>query len=274
MAELLLKTLHQRFHIFLGFEALVRSTGIRFSTWENANGEVEYSSMTGVKWRKVLNSIGPLIRSSSNVFPEEIKEPLASLFDEFNNFLHFVANCGREDAELVAQKANKWVCSYISMGCRVTPYVHLFVTHLPFSVKLFGGMSRLSGELVEAANDSIKKTHLRKTDHRSPKLTLLTQLRIELQDAQARLEAHQNPTSRKRKPTAQHPWQGTGLKEREKRKRLEEEEERASATAAQQSPYANLSDAELKDLIYARGGEKTRKQKRVFLLDILKRMDG
>ena len=230
--------------------------------------------MTGVKWRRVLACISPLIRSSTNVFPEEVKDRLASLFEEFNSLLSFVANCQRKDAEAVAQRANLWVRSYIEMGCRVTPYVHLFVTHLPYSVKLFGGMSRLSGELVEAANDSIKKTHLRKTDHRSPRLTLQTQLRIELQDAQAKLEAHLNPTTRKRKPAAQHPWQGQGLKEREKRKRMEEEEERATATAAQESPYSNLTEKELKDLIYARGGVKTRKQNRVALLDILTRIDS
>ena len=249
-------------------------TGITFSTWENAKGEVEYSSMTGVKWRILLARIGPIIRSSTNVFPENMKEKVASLFEEFHDLLSFAGTCQRKDAEEVARRAHHWIRSYIEMGCRVTPYAHLFATHLPYSIKLFGGISRLSGELVEAANDSVKQTHLRKTNHHSPKLTLQTQLRIELQEAQAKLDAHQNPTVRKRKPTAQHPWQGQGLKEREKRRRVEEEEERANATAAQQSPYSNLSEKELRDLIYARGGEKTRKQTRIPLLDILRRIDG
>ena len=208
------------------------------------------------------------------MFPEDQKEKLASLFEEFHDLLSFAGTCQRNDAEEVARRANHWIRSYISMGCRVTPYAHLFVTHLPYSVKLFGGVSRLSGELVEAANDSVKKTHLRKTNHRSPKLTLQTQLRVELQEAQGKLEAHRNPVVRKRKQMAQHPWQGQGIKEREKRQRLQEEEERATVTAAQQPSYSNLSAKELRDMIHARSGEKTRKQNRIPLLDILNRIDS
>ena len=81
---------------------------------------------------------------------------------------------------------------------------------------------------------------MKKTDHRSPTLTLQTQLRIKLQDAEAKLEVHLNPVVQKRKQTAQHPWQGEGIREREKRRRLQKEE-RAVVNLAQQSPYANLS---------------------------------
>ena len=262
-----------------GFEGIVRSTGVRFTTFETVirnQVKVDHSSLTGVMWRKLLGNIGPAIRNSSGVFPEPMKDRLASLFEDFHNLLVFVGRCTRDDAAEVARRANLWVRTYLGMGYhgfRMTPYVHIFVTHLPHSVKLFGAVARLSGELVEKQNDSIKKTHMQKTNHRSPRLTLQTQLRIELQEAETKLEAHLNPVVRKRKQMAQHPWQGEGIKEREKRRRLQEEEERVAATVSQQSPNANLSLKELKDLIYARTGQKTRKQNQQNLIDILTRID-
>ena len=236
--------------------------------------------MTGVMWRKLLGRIGPAIRNSTGVFPDELKHRVASLYEDFKDLLEFAGKCTSAASEEVARQANCWVRSYLDMGAlgftgfRMTPYVHMISTHLAHSVKLFGGFDKLSGELVENNNDSVKKTHMQKTDHRSPKMTLQTQLRIELQEATAKLDAHENPVPRKRKQTAQHPWQGEGIKEREKRKRLEEEAERSAVNAAQQSPYSALTAEELKDLIFARTGRKTRKQNPQCLIDILTEIDN
>jgi len=68
---------------------------------------------------------------------------------------------------------------------------------------------------------------------------------ISTADAEAKLEAHRNLVVRKRKLTAQHPWEGEGNKEREKR-RLEEEAERSAVNASQQCLYVALSEKELK----------------------------
>ena len=247
-----------------GFEALVQSLGLRFATFKTlVNGKmcVQYTSFTGVKWRKLIAGMGPVIRDSTGVFPDDVKGKLASLYEDFHDLLLFAGKCNTSDAQEVARKANVWAQAYASMGWSVTPYIHLIVTHLPHSVKLFGGLDKLSGETVEAANDAIKRTHMRKTDHRSPKLTLQTQLRIELQEMESRLEAHQNPVVQKRKQSAQHPWFGEGIKERVKMRRLQEEEERAAATAAVQSPYADLSVVQLRELIFQKKRRKDQEAK-------------
>ena len=59
------------------------------------------------------------------------------------------------------------------------------------------------------------------------------------------------------------------MKEREKKKRLEEEQERSAATRAIQSPYANLSVPELREVIFTKTGQRTRKQTKQGLIDIL-----
>ena len=99
---------------------------------------------------------------------------------------------------------------------------------------------------------------MQKTDRRSPKLTLQTQLR--LQEAEGKVETTQNFTSRKRKLNVD---QAGSAKQREKKKKMEEEEERVAATHAARSPYIDLSVRELRELVYLKTGERTRKQNRV-----------
>ena len=101
--------------------------------------------MTGVMWRKLLGRIGPAIRSSTGVFPDELKDRIASLYENFKDLLDLAGKCTTEAAEEVAARANCWVQSYLDMGklgysgFRMVPYLHMIVTHLPHSVKLFGG---------------------------------------------------------------------------------------------------------------------------------------
>ena len=143
--------------------------------------------------------------------------------------------------------------------------------HVPYVVKLRGGLEKFSGESLEKKNDDVKKTHMRKTDHRSPKQTLQTQLRIEYQEADAKLEAHLAGENKRKRS---FPGRAEEVRERMKRRKELEEEERVAATAALQSPYANLSAKELREIIYLKTGKKTQKQKVQYLLDILHQIDS
>ena len=257
-----------------GFEGLVRSLGVRFTTYEatiHGKVSVESSSLTGVNWRKLFAGIGPAIRNSSGVFPEEMKGRLAALYEDFHELLSIMGKCERKEAAVAARKACVWAQAFVGMGWRPTPYIHIITTHFPHTIKLFGGLDRFSGEWVEAANDQIKKTHMQKTNRRSPKLTLQTQLRLEFQEAEAKVEAMQNPTARKRKLNDDR---AESAKQREKKKRMEEETERVAATRSAQSPYVDLSVRELREVIYLKTGERTRKQNPESLRAILHRIDG
>ena len=147
----------------------------------------------------------------------------------------------------------------------------MITTHLPHSISLFGGNDKLSGEWVEAQNDEVKKTHLQKTDHRSPNQTLQTQLRLEWQEAETKLEEHDAGGRKRRAP---RPENAERMKEIQKKRRVEEEEERVAATTALQSPYANFTAKELRKIIFDKTGKKTRKQNLQCLLDILHQFDS
>ena len=55
---------------------------------------------------------------------------------------------------------------------------------------------------------------------------------------------------------------------------MEEEKERVAATYAAQSPYIDLSVRELRELVYLKTGERTRKQNPESLRAILHRIIG
>ena len=146
------------------FKALARTTGVPFLIYEksvNGKPEMKFGSLTGRNWRKLLNLLGPKIRASTNVFPEEVKHKFAELVETLDSTLRFAGACSKEDAPEVARRTHNWIKLYQELGFEVKPYDHIFHLHLPKSVELFGGQDELSGELVELKNDSLKKTHLR-----------------------------------------------------------------------------------------------------------------
>ena len=259
-----------------GLQAIVRKTSVPFRFYEaNVRGktQLKHNNLTGSQWKRMLQSLGAEIRASRGVFSEEIKETLASLWEEFNAVLTLAGKCEKEAFEEIAWRAREWSKLYASIGFNVTPYVHFFGIHLAMCVRIHGGLDRLSGELVELANDSIKRTHHRRTNQRDPHLTLQTQLRVELQGRNRQLKQAQEGESQKRKARQQHPWQARGMKEHLSKKRQMEEAERQAETSAQRGPYVDLTVQQLKEQISARTGERTRKTKRDSLLAVLRNLD-
>ena len=164
----------------------------------------------------MFQRLGPAIRESEGVFPPAHKDALADIFQSFGEILTTAGKCAKTDAPEVARRTNQWMGSYLELGERglkgfgkdqITPYLHIWHCHMPWSISLFGGLDKLSGEPVEKLNDSIKLTHLRRTNHRDEELTMKTQQRIELQQmlAEAR-NCQQSSAPRKKRHGAQHPW--------------------------------------------------------------------
>ena len=106
------------------FQAIVRGCGVPFTIYETSihgKNQVAFSSLTGRNWRKLLAEIGPAIQASSGVFPENIRDKLASLFINFNTTLQFAGKCERNDADQVAAQTNAWITDYVAMGFSITP---------------------------------------------------------------------------------------------------------------------------------------------------------
>ena len=194
----------------------------------------------------------------------------AQLYEDFDAALSFAGTCNPEDADEVARRTRAWVKLFLELGLQMAPYVHDFHLHLPMSVKLFGGQDRLSGELVEKKNDSLKRTHLQKTNRKDPQMTLRTQLRIEWHERAKQLKEFEE--GKKRKSRTQHPSVAEGNRQREKERRGREDTERRQFSD-DQSPYSELSILQLKELIQTKTGKRTQKRTREALLDILRSVE-
>ena len=251
------------------FQQLARSTGVPFNIYEasvRGKPEIKLSSMTGRNWRRLLYQIGPKIRASTNVLPEELKLKFALLFETLDSTLSFAGKCRKEDAAEVARRTNTWIKLYLELGFEIKPYDHVFHLHLPNSVELFGGQDRLSGELVEKKNDSLKKTHSRKTNRMNPQMTLRTQLRIEHHEQNQEMKAFEK--NRKRKARTQDPSVTERIRERGKENRRQEDEERRKLTE-QRRPYSDLSILDLRNLVQEKTGKRTLKRTREALIDMI-----
>ena len=89
----------------------------------------------------------------------------------------------------MATAAALWAQNFIRCGAagiqgfeatRLTPYFHIMATHAPFLVSEIGGLSRFSGEKLEALNDAFKRGHVRQTNSRDVKSSIVTQKRREI----------------------------------------------------------------------------------------------
>ena len=260
----------------VGLQDLVRGIKIPFKIYEaSVRGQVQicFSSLTGRNWKLLLQRIGPALKLSTDILPTLVRDKFASLFQGLHELLSFAAHCTTEDAPEVSRMSINWVQEYVKMGFTVTPYIHILGVHLAFSVSVYGGLAKMSGEWVENANDSLKRTHLKRTDRRHPRQTLRTQLRIEYHEAQARLDAKNAKIERKRKATVQHPWQGFGLKARNEQDQMNDRNAREEATRSQKSPLEELSIKELQNLIHEKTGKRTRKKTKETLIVVLQNLN-
>ena len=208
---------HTKNKLVPGLQSLIRSAGVPFKVSEtlvHGTNRVVFNTLTGRHWRMLLPQLPSLIRTSTDVFADSHKEPIANLVEQFVSILTLAANCPKSEAEKLAGETSAFLNAFLDLGRLglkgfssndVTPYVHWMHAHLPYTVSLFGGISKFSGELLEAQNDEIKKTHARRSHCKDPKLTLLMEKRRELQLMEHEIE-EKNKIQRRRKEGPQHPW--------------------------------------------------------------------
>ena len=201
------------------FQELIRSAGIPFKISEtlvHGKNQIVFSSLTGRRWRQLLPKLPQLIRDSHDVFNPDHKEPLAQIMEQFQECLRIAGTCQKEDADLLATKTDAWLKSFLQLGNKglkgfaskdITPYCHWLHVHVPYTISLFGGLNKLSGELLEKQNDQIKLTHQRRTHCKDPKMTLQMEKRRELQQMiHEKEQMNKQPRVRRQGPL--HPWYG------------------------------------------------------------------
>ena len=201
-----------------GLAELVASTGVRFSIYPatvHGRPQMNYTPLTGRNWRIVLKKLGPAIKQSTGILPDADKEHFGELVEEFGKVMEFAGKCQKSDAEEVARRTRNWMDLFLSLGKKgykgfcnkdITPYLHWFHIHMPYSIHLFGGLDKLNGELLENQNDHVKLTHKKRTHCKDDKMTLLAEKRRELQLMKAEIQQRESKKERVRREGPKHPW--------------------------------------------------------------------
>ena len=127
----------------------------------------------------------------------------------YTSLLNAIRTGTSDDAESIQASATQWLGSVNSCGDaglrgfkkdRITPYGHLISTHAGVMVQKYGGIGDLSGQKLEAINDSWKIGYLRQTNcrdiHASIHIQKQREFALRAQAEQQHLEdAHKLPKS-------------------------------------------------------------------------------
>ena len=83
---------HTNDPLALAFVTVVKTTGVFFKTFPTTvynQQQTGYNSLTGRSWRILLKNLGPAIRESSGVFPDQDKNHFALVVEEFSRYRIF-----------------------------------------------------------------------------------------------------------------------------------------------------------------------------------------
>ena len=132
---------------------------------------------------------GDVILASNDVFAPAAKTLLGNFWNSTALVIEYAAHCPANEADKLASMCRAWGLEFKSLGDaglrgfsaeNFTPYSHILSAHVPYVVKLRGGLEKFSGESLEKKNDDVKKTFMRVTNNYDLIGTMKTEKRREI----------------------------------------------------------------------------------------------
>ena len=260
----------------------IRECGVSFSIWtkKGTQGELEWSSLTGSDYKKVLEKLPPKL---CFLIHHNTHDDTVEVWNSFLKLYRFITAEVHQFSRIddVFEKCKGWVDSYLHLGAlgrrgfdSVTPYMHCLVYHVPYFTQKYGKLVNFSGQGVEKINDDIKKIHHSKTNKWDATLDAL-QVRKRIEHL-----ASENCERVKRNYTKREElyWSDDIFRQRcAKRAKIVEEMSREANKFAVEtdkalaSDFDNLSVDEIREEL-KKLGAKTRFRNRDKLLALLKSM--
>ena len=112
--------------------------------------------------------------ASNDVFDPAAKILLGNFWNSTALVINYAEYCPANEADRLASMCRSWGLEFKSLGEaglrrfskeNFTPYSHILTAHVPYVVKLRGGLEKFSGESLEKKNDDVKKTFMRMTNN-------------------------------------------------------------------------------------------------------------
>ena len=136
----------------------------------------ESDTKSTIKFRKlnqnerlaIFNKMGGL----DQIVAVELREKmgilrLTRLFNEFKEIMEqikMVYENNFDKAEL-SKRLKKWLHDYIAMDPKITPYIHIFVYHIPDLIEKYKNLNLFSMQGMEKSNHFAKINFFRQTNH-------------------------------------------------------------------------------------------------------------
>ena len=133
-----------------------------------------FTSLKGGPADKALDRVGDAILASDDVFDPAAKTLIGNFWNSTALVIKYAGHCPANDSDRLASMCRNWGLEFKSLGDaglrgfgqeNFTPYSHVLSAHVPFLVKLRGGLEKFSGESLEKKNDDVKKTFMRITNN-------------------------------------------------------------------------------------------------------------
>ena len=147
----------------------INECGVKFQTWANKAGELEWSSLTGNDYKRLFQQLPDKLFFVIN---NDTHDEVCNLWREFYAIYSYItkeASPGPDDGKLFDRILN-WTKQFQGLSKKgrlgydkVTPYMHCLLYHIPSFVKKYGKLSAFSGQHIEKLNDTIKFIHQKKS---------------------------------------------------------------------------------------------------------------
>ena len=119
----------------------------------------------------IFNNMGAL----DQIYSEEIRNDtdilrLTRLFTEFKDIMEqisrvYVNNFNMKTKVELSTRLKKWLRDYIRMEPKITPYIHIFVYHIPDLIERHKNLNLFSMQGMEKSNHFAKINFFRQTNH-------------------------------------------------------------------------------------------------------------
>lgn len=154
----------------------IRSCGVSFEVWEKKNadgkgsGTYDWTSLMGNDKKTLMNYLPDKMMK---FLRPDTAEAVVKLWKDFQSVYKVVSNWEPKSSAMeLWMMAKEWVNSFVALSGkregyerkRVTPYIHIMATHIPWFFEKYSAIKMFTGQGVEKNNDVARSIVLRKSN--------------------------------------------------------------------------------------------------------------
>ena len=141
----------------------IQGCGVTFRTWSTKSGDLEWTSLSGNDFKKVLINLPDKLIFCVH---EDTVDSVRQLWKQFSAIHAKITKQVPSDSpDEVFIKVKDFITNFLAIGQKgregyhpknITPYMHCLVYHVPTFLKMYGSLFPFSGQGVEKTNDVLK----------------------------------------------------------------------------------------------------------------------